>query len=460
MTAMGGDRRATVRVDARQLPAWPLLAGMVGFPVWWVAGLVDLIWIGLALVMLGYLARARNVVIPRGTGLWFAFLVLVVCSAIMLPGPGPLVVWAYRFLQYAAAGVIAVYVYNARQRITTPVIVGSLVSLWLTTVAGGYLGVLFPDAVYRTPMSYVVPQGLLSNDLFNHMVIRRFAQYNPEGYFQLSPRPSAPYHYTNNWGLAFSILTPFVLAAIVIWRRRRRAWLLALALPVGLYPAFMTLNRGMFIGLALAGTYIAIRQAVRGNGRALLLIAALGVVAASVYTALPTEELLAQRLEGSSTTEDRASLYRQAIDAVQQSPILGYGAPQESEHPGLPPVGTQGQLWMVLVSHGPLALACFVGWMFMAWLRSVRRHELVPMVANAGLLVSMVQIFFYGLLPHGLPVIAVLIGTVLRPPRPAQQSGSEGKVVPTTIHPSSSRDSVRMLSERGLSAPSATTRPR
>jgi O-antigen ligase len=251
-----------------------------------------------------------------------------------------------------------------------------------------------------------------------------------------------------------------VLAAIVIWRRRRRAWLLALALPVGLYPAFMTLNRGMFIGLALAGTYIAIRQAVRGNGRALLLIAALGVVAASVYTALPTEELLAQRLEGSSTTEDRASLYRQAIDAVQQSPILGYGAPQESEHPGLPPVGTQGQLWMVLVSHGPLALACFVGWMFMAWLRSVRRHELVPMVANAGLLVSMVQIFFYGLLPHGLPVIAVLIGTVLRPPRPAQQSGSEGKVVPTTIHPSSSRDSVRMLSERGLSAPSATTRPR
>ncbi|UMG91348.1 O-antigen ligase family protein [Nocardioides sp. TF02-7] len=217
----------------------------------------------------------------------------------------------------------------------------------------------------------------------------------------------------------------------MVWRRRRRAWLLALALPVGLVPAFMTLNRGMFIGLALAGTYIAVRQAARGNARALLGIAAVAVVAASIFTVLPTEELLAQRLEGSSTTEDRASLYRQSIDAVKDSPVLGYGAPQEPDHPGLPPVGTQGQLWMVLVSHGPLAALCFVGWMLSAWVRSVRRHELVPMVANAGLLVSMVQIFFYGLLPHGLPVIAVMVAIALRPsdrpPGPGQQSGSDGE---------------------------------
>lgn len=459
---MGADRRASAKSDATQLPAWPLQAGLVGFPVWWLLGVVDLIWPAIALVMVGYLARARRVRLPRGMGLWFVFLVLVLCSGIMLSGPGPLLVWGYRFVQYAAAGVVAIYVYNARARLTNGVIVGGLVALWVTTVAGGYLGVLMPEVAFRTPASYLVPEGILDNDLVNHMVIRRFAQFNPESYFEVPPRPSAPYLYTNNWGQAFSVLTPFVLAAMVLWRRRR-AWLLAVALPIGLYPAFLTLNRGMFIGLALAGTYIAIRQAARGNARALLGIAATGVIAASIYTVLPTEELLAQRLEASSTTEDRASLYRQSLASITESPVFGFGAPQEPDDPGLPPVGTQGQLWMVLVSHGPLALLCFVGWIFMAWARSLRRTELVPMVANAGLLVTMVQIPFYGLLPHGLPVIAVLVAVVLRSELPAQQSaqqsGSGGKLLSTTTQPASRRARVKMLSVGGVPAPSDTTSP-
>ena len=458
MAAMCANGGGNARPEATELPAWPLLVGLVGFPVWWVIGLVDVMWPVLGLVMVGYLGRARNVAMPRGIGLWFAFLMLVVCSGIMLPGPGSLLVWGYRLLQYAAAGVVAIYVYNARSKLTTEVLVGGLVALWATTVAGGYLGVLFPDAVFRTPMSYVTPQALLGNELFNHMVIRRFAQFNPESYFEIAPRPSAPYHYTNNWGQAFTVLTPFVLAAMVIWRRKRRFWLLAVALPIGLVPAFLSLNRGMFIGLALAGTYIAIRKGVRGDARALLAIAAVGVIAASIYTALPTEQLLAQRLEGSSTTEDRASLYAQSLDAIRESPIFGYGAPTEPDNPNLPPVGTQGQLWMVLVSHGPLALLCFVGWMFMAWLRSIRRHELVPMIANACLLVTMVQIGFYGLLPHGLPVIGVLIAIVLRPPE-AQQSGSGGKVLSTTTQPEPLRDSVKMLSAGRRPEPSRTTWP-
>lgn len=396
------------------------MIGLVGCPVWWVLGVVDLIWIAVGLLMLGILGRARNVTLPRGIGLWFLFLVLVLCSVINLDGPSGLLVWGYRFLMYASAGVIAIYVYNARSRLTRSKIVAGLVALWITTVVGGYLGVLFPEATLRTPMALILPGGLLDNDLVNAMVVRGFAEYNPDSYFDFSPRPSAPYTYTNNWGQMFSILTPFVIVGLAMWRRRRWTWLLAVALPIGLFPAFLTLNRGMFIGLGLAATYVAIRQAVRGNAPALLAIAALVVVAASVFTVLPTEELLAQRLEDSSTTEDRASLYRQSIDAALESPFFGHGAPTDADDPNLPPVGTQGQLWMVLVSHGPLALLCFVGWMFMAWLRSLPRHELVPMVANAGLLVTLVQVVFYGLLPQGLPIIAIFIALALRQELPAQ----------------------------------------
>ncbi|UMG91347.1 hypothetical protein [Nocardioides sp. TF02-7] len=155
-------------------------------------GVVDLIWIVVGLVMLGYLTRARRVALPKGTGIWLAYLVIVLCSAVMLSGPGPLAVFGYRFLQYAAAGVVAVYVYNARRHLTTPVVLGCLVALWCATVAGGYLGVLWPEGVFRTPLATVMPQGLLSNDLFNHMVVRRFAQYNPDSYFDISPARARP----------------------------------------------------------------------------------------------------------------------------------------------------------------------------------------------------------------------------------------------------------------------------
>lgn len=412
---MSRTGRGSLKTEAVDLPAWPLLIGLAGCPVWWLLGVVDVIWVGIALVMLGLLGRARNVAMPPGIGIWFLFLVLVLCSGLNLDSPGSLLVWGYRFSLYAAAGVIAVYAYNARRKLTLPVIAGGLVALWVTTVVGGYLGVLFPEASFRTPMSYLLPGGLVSNDLVNTMVVRRFAEYNPDSYFDFSPRPSAPYTYTNNWGQMFSILTPFVIVALVMWRKRRWTWLLAVALPIGLLPAFLTLNRGMFIGLGLAATYIGIRQAARGNARAILGIAALAVIAASVFTILPTEELLAQRLEDSSTTEDRASLYRQSIEVTMESPIFGYGVPTEANDPDLPPVGTQGQVWMVLVSHGPLALLCFLGWMFFAWLRSLPRHDLMPMIANAGLLVTLIQTVFYGLLPQGLPVVAVLIAVALRP---------------------------------------------
>jgi polysaccharide biosynthesis protein PslJ len=425
---MSVNGRRHTRTEATDLPAWPLLVALVGFPIWWLVGVVDVIWIIVGLVMLALLGRARNVAVPRGFGVWLLFLVLVLCSAINLDEPGALLLWAYRFLMYASAGVVAVYVYNARRHVTHPVIVGGMIALWVTTVAGGYLGVLFPAAQLETPLAYVTPQGLLGNDLVRDMVVLRFSQYNPNSYFDLAPRPSAPYNYTNNWGQMFSLLTPFLVVGLAMWRGKRWTWLLAVALPIGLVPAFLTLNRGMFIGLGLAATIIAIRQAVRGNARALLTIAALVVVAASVFTVLPTGDLLANRLEDSTTTQDRASLYQQAIDAAEQSPFFGHGAPTDADDPSLPPVGTQGQLWMVLVSHGPLALFCFLGWIFMAWLRSLPRHELVVMVANAALLVTLVQVFFYGLLPHGLPVVAVLIAVALRRELPAAEPADAAPV--------------------------------
>lgn len=412
---VGAPRRPTAGFAARELPAWPLVAGFVGFPIWWLLGVVDVVWIVFGAVMVLYLVRAKGVLAPPGIGLWLLFLVLVACSAISLSSLGELLGFSYRFLQYAATGVIAVYVFNARGRLTPRLVVGTLIALWLTTVVGGFLGVLWPTGVHHSPLSYVLPQMLLDNELVNQMVVRRFAQFNPEGFFELPPRPSAPYLYTNNWGNAFSLLFPFVLAGIALLRgTRRRGWLL-LALPISFVPAFLTLNRGMFIGLALAGVYAAVRLALAGRVRALVGISVVGVVAAGLFAALPVADRLGERLEGSDTTEDRASLYVQSFEAVTESPVFGYGAPQDADNPNAPPVGTQGQFWLVLVSHGPLALLCFVGWMFLAWLRSLRRRAPVPLAANVVLLVAMVELLYYGMVPYGLPIVAVAVALALRP---------------------------------------------
>ena len=51
------------------------------------------------------------------------------------------------------------------------------------------------------------------------------------------------------------------------------------------------------------------------------------------------------------SNERRLGLYQESTDLVLTSPVLGFGTPVPSvNNPNAPPVGTQGQLWQVLVT--------------------------------------------------------------------------------------------------------------
>ena len=401
------------------LPRWPVAALFVGFPVWWLLGAVDLIWIPMAAVMARYLARTANPRVPRGFGLWMFFLIWSSASAIMLTSFGDVLGFAYRALLYVSGGVLFVYVFNARRLVTQRYVSGTLTCWWLFTVVGGYLGVLVPNGVLRTPLSYLMPGGLVNNELVNAMVIRRFAQYNPDSYLQVAPRPSAPFLYTNNWGNVYSLLLPFVVAYIVeTWGERRSRWLL-LALPVSAVPAMLTLNRGMFIGIGISVVYAGIRLALLRRFKAVGALALLGVIGFAIFTALPVEERLGNRLSGDAektSNDTRASLYLQAIELVPESPVFGFGAPQRGDNPDAAPVGTQGQIWMVLVSHGPVAAACFLGWFGVAFWRSARRSDPVGLASSTALLVGTIEFAYYGILPNGLPILMAAAALGMRPP--------------------------------------------
>jgi polysaccharide biosynthesis protein PslJ len=399
------------------LPRWPFTALFVGFPVWWLLGFVDVAWILAAGAMTWYLASSGRVRVPRGFGWWLLFLLWAGASALMLGGGLGFLGFGYRYAIYLAAGVIAVYVYNARATLTSRLVTGCLTAWWITTVVGGYLGLLMPSAVLRTPTSYLLSPDLLANELVNHMVVRRFAQYNPDSFLEVDPRPSAPFLYTNNWGNVYSLLLPFVLAYMFQVRGTKRFWFLVLALPVSAVPALLTLNRGMFIGIGIAALYAVVKLISLRRFGAVGAIAAAFAIGVVLFQALPVAERLDNRLDTSAdatSNDTRASLYVQAIDLVPGSPVLGYGVPQDGANSNAAPVGTQGQVWMLLVSHGPIATLCYLSWFVVAFFRCWRRRDPVGLACQTTLVVGTVELFYYGMVPNGLPLMMVAAALGLR----------------------------------------------
>lgn len=412
----GSETRRPGPPAATTLPAWPLVWLLAGYPLWWAVGFVDFAWVLFGTVMVLYLARAPGVRVPRGFGIWLAFLLWMTLSASQLDTFGRLLGFSYRYLIYAASTVIFLYLYNARHHLTDRVVCGLITLFWAISVVGGYLGMAFPTTVVRTPLSYVLPGALVDNELVNHMVIRRLAQYNPDGWFDVAPRPSAPFLYTNNWGNVYSLLLPFVVLYLLKSRGQRRFWVVLALIPLSFIPAAATLNRGMFLGLGVAAAYLSIRYLLLGNVKVLLAIATAGVVGVTAFGMTAWSDQIDDRVEDTSTTEDRAEIYAQTIVSVQDSPLLGMGAPRPSANPNIPPVGTHGQFWIVLHSHGVPGMLFFMGWFGAAFVAGLKRRDSLGLVANAALLVGLLETFYYGFLPVGLMMLMLIAALALRGP--------------------------------------------
>lgn len=379
------------------------------------SGLGDLVLPMAAAIMVFLMVRAGRVEVPRGFGIWLLFLVWMFFSVVEIDTAGRLVGFLYRAAMYVAVTVFFLYVYNGRKHLTARYIAGVLTGYWLLIVGGGFLGIVAPTFSITTPLASLLPDAILSNELVQEIVYRRATQFDPTSVTGGEPRPSAPFLYTNGWGNAYSLLMPIVIAYLGMVRHKRRFWWLLAAIPVSLVPAFLTLNRGMFLGLGLALAYVVLRLTLRRRMRAVAGLLALFAVVALVFTVLPAQERLTERLEVSSTTETRLGLYQEAVDRTLESPLLGYGAPRPSEQAGAPSVGTQGQVWMVLFSHGFPGLVLFLGWFVWA-LRVTWRHPTgFGLACNTIVLLTLVESFYYGVLTSGLPIAMIAAGYAMRP---------------------------------------------
>jgi polysaccharide biosynthesis protein PslJ len=369
-----------------------------------------------AVVMVHQLLRRRvRPVVPAGFGVWLLFLAWVAFSVVRLDSGGRLLGFGYRGLIYVAATIAFIYVYSDRRTFSLERVAGLLTGFWGVVVAGGYLGLIWPLFTLRTPIAHLLPEGLLANEMVSEMAIRRLTEFNPDAWIVLFPRPSAPFLYTNGWGNAYSLLTPVVIAYAFQLSGLRRLTLIA-AVVASLVPALLSLNRGMFIGLGIAGLYITIRSLAAGYTRALLGVAAAGLIAAIAFTVLPVQDRLSLRLESSGTNEARSSIYEETIERSLESPILGHGAPRPSEASGLPPAGTHGHFWMVMFSHGIPAAVLFLAWLVVAFAHTWAHRSGIGLAMHTATLVIMVQIFYYGFVTMGLVLLMVMIAAAWRPP--------------------------------------------
>ncbi|NRQ48365.1 O-antigen ligase family protein [Aeromicrobium stalagmiti] len=416
MATSTSTRRTDVVLDqpGEALPAWPVLALLWGFPVFWVLGATVITGVLLTVVMLSYLAHHAAARFVPGVYAFTAFVAWVIPCAIMVEGTTRLLGYAYRFSILVIVGTAFVYTIAAGSRLSRRKIVNALTFVWFFTIVGGLAGLAFPETRLSTPVGLLLPSSLTSNEYVHDLFFPPFAEVqSPFGSPTDFLRPSAPFPYANSWGVAIVLLTPVAVACFL----QTRSVVLRIAIIVGLVammaPALSTSNRGMFAGLVLAAVYVVIRMALRDRAAPVITIAVLGIAGATVLIANGLLTQIQTRQEYGDSNGTRFTLYEETFRRTLQSPLLGYGAPRPSAEQGIS-LGTQGYVWMLMFSYGFVGLVLFLTFLWGTTIRTWRSPGDVDLILHSVLVVASAIIVVYGMDIMQLLAVMLVAAVLLR----------------------------------------------
>ncbi|MEV4895403.1 hypothetical protein AB0K48_39120 [Nonomuraea sp. NPDC055795] len=393
-------------------PAWPIAALLVGYPVWWALGFGGLSVVVMAVPMAVILWRRRPIRLPRGAGLWVLLLAGYLVSGLALAeappgtygglGPGRLIGYGMRFALYTSLFVVVLYLGNlTKQELSQLRLVRMLGVLFGWTVAGGLLGVLFPKFSYTSPVELVLPGWIADNSFVQNLIHPTAAQTQKVLGYGL-PRPEAPFEWANAWGSNLSILLVWFVVGWWVYGGRHRKAAAVVLICLAAVPVVYSLNRGLWIGLGLAALYLVVRV----GGRTRLTVCAIAAAGALVFALSPLAPLVIQRLDNPHSNDIRAFTVSATIEAAAHSPVIGFGNTRNAtgNHrtittgktdwcPGCghPPLGSDGQLWLLLITQGVTGAVLYVAF----FAGAVRRHwrDRSP-VGLAGVLVMLLVLFY------------------------------------------------------------------
>ncbi len=406
-------------------PDLPFVALFAAYPLWWILGLSQVAFIIAAIPMTVQLARRKVIRVPKGFGVWASFLVWMMLSAVMLEVRFErFVSFGYRAALYFSATVFFLWIYNMPARLLPfDRVVRLMLVFWFCALGGGYLGVILGDVQLTSPAEMLLPGALKSSDFVVSLVRPKFAQVQVFLGFDLN-RPAAPFLFTNQWGANTALLTPIALAAWSQMRGVKARLLMPLAVAALTVPAIVSVNRGLWLSLFVAGVYVTLRRAQAGQRRKAFQVLASFVVIAGLVLLTPLYGLVQGRAESDHANGSRSALYVAVLESVDDSPILGYGAPKSNEdNPNLPAVGTHGHFWTVLFSQGIPGAILYVGFLVMMTIRTAR--DLTPgrlwLHVTFGML--LIQMWFYNMLPAPLHIGFIVLAVLLRPDRSSKENG-------------------------------------
>lgn len=406
-------------VEGPALPRWPLLAALYGLPFYWAMGLLPFIYMGLAAVMIGLLVTKARLSYLRGTGAYYGFLLWVGVSAISISGAGQMIGYVWRMGDLVAVGVFVLYYANST-RLSPRDLVWALTYVWVVLILFGLAAMIFPHVRLSTPAGLLLPQAIMGNPLVTELVNPRLAEVQePWGAESPYIRPAAPFPYTNSWGTAYVLLTPIAMSAMLMAKRWAARLALLTLLGISLLPAVATSNRGMFLGLAVVVAYASLRFLLLGKVVAILVVGLGSVMAAVglIMTGAVAEVL--GRQEYSDSTGTRSSVYRATIQKTLESPLVGWGSPQEVVGVEVA-LGTQGYVWTLMFSFGFVGLGLFLAFLWGATLRTRKVTTTPEVLVHSVLVATCVMIMFYGLGSTQLLIVGLVCAMLLdrrHPPR-------------------------------------------
>jgi hypothetical protein len=421
-------------------PAWPLKLLLLGFPLWWALGVGSLAFLVAAAAMAVQMVRRGWTRVPTGFGLWVLFLLWMMAGAAMLwvnapgtiagGGPERLVGFSYRVLWYLAITVAMLYPLSIPAReVPSARIARWLAVLFITVVAGGLAGFVAPSFEFTSPAELIVPGA--GGDTFINALLHPSLTTHSEflGYEQ--PRPKAPFAYANAWGNNVGLLLPFfVYAGIATTRRRWGRFGTVLVLALLTVPVVYSLNRGLWLGLAVMAVYVAVVLARFGRFGALWGLAVCVLVGCVLIVGSPLGSTIALRLDTPHSNGRRATVAEVVSGTTWAgSPLLGYGTTRKvtgsfasiagGETPdcrqcAAPPLGTQGFLWRLVFTTGFVGTAFFLGFLGMQFFTHARRRGPFSLLGCIVLTTGALFFLFYDSLESPLFILMLAVGLMNR----------------------------------------------
>ena len=358
---------------------WVLSAIFLGIPAWWALGLMAAVPIAMSVVMARDLLRRKDkVVLPEGFLLWALFLAWVALGVFVLwadapsavPGGGPsrLLVFGLRAAWYFAGTMVLLWVLSRTEdELPTRWVFDLVAALFVLTTAGGLLGLLAPTFEFRSLVEFVLPAGLRNNNLVSSLIHPAAAEIQSV-LGSPAPRPQAPFAFANTWGSVMGLSLPFFLVA---WVKNGRTWQRALApivLLASAFPIIYSLNRGLWVCVAMGAVGLVVLQLCKR--RVVPFVATVATLARSRARTggEPSREHLRAALDNQHSNDRRSELASETVSSVGTgSPVVGFGSTRDVQGNfasiaggatadcsscGVPSLGTQGQLWLVIFSQG------------------------------------------------------------------------------------------------------------